>query len=70
MIAIIRRSEPPPIAASPAVNASVIPWATPKVVSGLFFGAPASVRPICFSIIINFLSLDEPWRGIIVLPAL
>ena len=29
---------------------------TPKVVSGVFFGCPASVRPITFSIVIDFLS--------------
>jgi hypothetical protein len=42
--------------ASPPVNASVSTSGAPKVVSRLFFGAPASVRPICLSIIINFLS--------------
>jgi hypothetical protein len=60
MIAIIRRSTAPPNAANPTSNISVSTWATPKGVSGLFFGAPASVRPIVFSIIINFLSLEEP----------
>jgi hypothetical protein len=35
-------------------------WATPKGVSGVFFGRPASVRPITFSIVISFLFLDEP----------
>jgi hypothetical protein len=70
MIAIIRRSTVPQNAANPTTNASVSTWAAPKIVSRIFFGAPASVRPIVFSIIINFLSLDEPWREIIVLPAL
>src|SRR5215212_7982825 len=57
IIAIIRRRvTAPQNAANPTVNASVSTWAAPKVVSRLFFGAPASVRPICFSIIINFLS--------------
>ncbi len=60
MIAIIRRSEPPPIAANPPINASVITSAGPKVVSCPFFAAPASVRPLTLSIIINFLFLDDP----------
>src|SRR5215203_1685888 len=57
MIVIIRTSTAPQNAANPPVNASVSTWAAPKVVLRLFFGAPASVRPICLSIIINFLSL-------------
>src|ERR687893_617277 len=57
MIAIIRRVTAPQNAASPTINASVSTSGAPKGVSRLlFFGAPASVRPICFSIIINFLS--------------
>ena len=60
MIAIIRRSKPPLNAANPTSNIIVNTWATPKVVSGVFFGCPASVRPITFSIVISFLFLDEP----------
>jgi hypothetical protein len=60
MIATIRRSKHPLNAANPTSNISVNASAVPKVVSGLFFGCPASVRPIVFSIIINFLFLDEP----------
>jgi hypothetical protein len=60
MIAIIRRSKAPRNAPNPTSNISVNTWATPKVVSGVFFGCPASVRPITFSIAIGFLFLDEP----------
>ena len=60
MIISKRRVMAPQNAVNPTVNASVSSWAAPKVVLRLFFGAPASVRPICLSIIINFLSLDEP----------
>jgi hypothetical protein len=55
-IAIVRRSKAPFNAINPTSNSSVNTWAAPKVVSGVFFGAPASVRPIVFSIVINFLS--------------
>jgi hypothetical protein len=59
-IAIVRRSKAPSNTANPTTNISVNTWATPKVVSGVFFGCPASVRPITFSIVIYFLFLDEP----------
>ena len=60
MIAIVRRSTAPSNAPNPTTNVSVNTWATPKVVSGVFLGCPASVRPITFSIVISFLFLDEP----------
>src|SRR5919112_5940850 len=56
MIAIIRRVTATQHPTNPTVNASVSTSAAPRVVSRLLLGAPASVRPICFSIIVNFLS--------------
>src|ERR671917_1444460 len=56
MIAIIEISKATQNPPSPTINASVSTSGAPKVVSRLFFGAPASVRPICRSIIMNFLS--------------
>jgi hypothetical protein len=65
MIAVIERSTAPQNAANTTSNASVSTSAAPKVVSWLFFGAPASVRPIILSIIINsFLStVDQCYQS-------
>jgi hypothetical protein len=56
MIAVTRRIKATQNPPSPTVNARASTSGAPKVVSRLFFGAPASVRPTCLSIIINFLS--------------
>src|SRR5215212_10080378 len=53
MIISKRRVMAPQNAANPTVNASVSTSGDPKVVLRLFFGAPASVRPICLSIIFS-----------------
>src|SRR3712207_36293 len=60
MIAVIKRSTAPQNAANTTTNASASTSAAPKVVSRLFFGAPASVRPICFSITINSFPSASP----------
>src|SRR5918997_5084067 len=68
MIAIVRRSTAPSNATNPTSNISVNTWATPKVVSGVFLGCLASVRPLTFSIVISFLFLGEPYlkgRGLV-----